>query len=760
MSDYIRIISIELENYRPYYGKQKIDFSSRDEGFTIIAGKNGEGKSNLLNAISWCLFHDEPHGMGEDFSEHKTENKSLSVINNRYITETKEETTATTSVKIWIQKGDNIFSISRVLTVLKHKLEYKDLSGGQKSLLITNFGTDNIPKGCEILDELGSFVVSKKGPNDADFHDTIKEGDPVTIVQEILPHELSKFFLLDGEFLEGFWKDSSIIQKGIEQISQLHLLSSAKDHVDKMRIPPTGIGRETDSLTSKLRVLAWYEQSLDDEGNEKFSEEPRWKENPDDDEIYYHATGNPRIKDLNDDIHKMESRLKDISAEIHKVGVPNIKLLKEKYDLIEKQFDDEKNNLKSLGRKYRYNLITKSPYIFLKPAIEATVTLIEARMTLGDLPVRQKRQFADDLLEGCICICGEKLDSKIIHDKETNEKRVKITNYRDEHTGKEDLDAAVDMRYDFTHDFIDNYDNFLKLNFGDPRKFFTTSEDKFNDLNNTLKGIRTQLGHAGDIGVEKLIDEQEHLLDQSKKLYERITSTKLTLALNAKSRGDTRILLDKALKKNATAKRLTQELDVWDKIFGHLHQVYEDLKSAIRIDVQDNTWKNFNELLANPTEFKSFTIEPDYSVYILDDHNINKIRNLSAGQSLILTLAFVAAIRGPTGYKFPLVVDSPLGKIDSVNRHNLGIRLPEYLPDEQLTLLVLDTEYVADLPPDPDYPDLPTTPVAKLLEEKISLKHFKIQKEKSGKNIGNCTIKPAHLVFNDDKNGWMIDVDV
>ena len=32
----IRIISLELENYRPYYGKHKINFSSREEGFRNI----------------------------------------------------------------------------------------------------------------------------------------------------------------------------------------------------------------------------------------------------------------------------------------------------------------------------------------------------------------------------------------------------------------------------------------------------------------------------------------------------------------------------------------------------------------------------------------------------------------------------------------------------------------------------------------------------------------------------------------------------
>ena len=62
MADEIRIISVELNNHRQFYGKQKIEFSSREEGFTTIIGENGEGKSNLLNAINWCFYKNEPHG--------------------------------------------------------------------------------------------------------------------------------------------------------------------------------------------------------------------------------------------------------------------------------------------------------------------------------------------------------------------------------------------------------------------------------------------------------------------------------------------------------------------------------------------------------------------------------------------------------------------------------------------------------------------------------------------------------------------------
>ena len=62
MAHDIRIISVELNNYRQFYGKQTVEFSSREEGFTTLIGENGEGKSNLLNAINWCFYKFEPHG--------------------------------------------------------------------------------------------------------------------------------------------------------------------------------------------------------------------------------------------------------------------------------------------------------------------------------------------------------------------------------------------------------------------------------------------------------------------------------------------------------------------------------------------------------------------------------------------------------------------------------------------------------------------------------------------------------------------------
>lgn len=752
MSDKIRIKSLLLENYRQYHGKIKVDFSSREEGFTIIAGKNGEGKSNLLNSISWCLYNQEPHGM--DNNSGHVENKSLSVMNTRYIKELKRETVGRTSVKIWIEKGNTTYSISRVLSVLKHKLEFKELENGEKVMLIAQEADDKIPQGCEILPEQSSFVIKEKGPDDVDFRDTIEKTHPDVLMNEILPRGLSKYFLLDGEFLEEFWRDTSIIQNGVEQISQLHLLNSLLNHVSDMCIVPKDIDREVNNLSDRINRIIWEKKSYDEHGIEKKSEEIRWKLDPNEDDTYYHATGTPRMKELDEDSRKMKQMIVEISKKIGSRGSQNIEhLTKDKIEL-EADINLESKELLNIQGEYIYNLITKSPYVFLKKAIEDSVQLIEKRTAAGDLPIRQRRQFAEDLLKHGICICGESLDIKI-NDPAIKTRVDKITRYKDKELGSDDLDAAVDMKFNFKHEFIRDYNDFLKKMFGDPQAKLAKQYKKIDHLKYSLQTVNLKLKEYGGEEVESLIEKQQTILDEIDKKENESSDIKFRLKNNSQQLSELKIQRDKKWKQNQRARKLSHAYAIWNRIEGQIEKAYDELKDEIRLDVQNNTWKNFKELLENPSEFKSFTIDLDYSVYLLDTHNANKIYNLSAGQSLILTLAFVAAIRKPTGYRFPLVVDSPLGKIDGGNRYNIGMRLPEYLPGEQLTLLVTDTEYVAILPPDPMHPNMPSTSVAKLLEEKINLKHFKIRKENDGNNTGNSSISPAELKFDEKRKTWV-----
>ena len=53
--------SIVVNNYRPFYGENTFNFKSNEKiNFNVISGKNGCGKSSLVDALYWCLYGIEP----------------------------------------------------------------------------------------------------------------------------------------------------------------------------------------------------------------------------------------------------------------------------------------------------------------------------------------------------------------------------------------------------------------------------------------------------------------------------------------------------------------------------------------------------------------------------------------------------------------------------------------------------------------------------------------------------------------------------
>ncbi|MCQ3812302.1 MAG: AAA family ATPase, partial [Acidimicrobiia bacterium] len=53
----MKFLRLEVENWRPFRGQSSMDIASSDgQPITLIFGKNGGGKTSLLNAIYWCLY--------------------------------------------------------------------------------------------------------------------------------------------------------------------------------------------------------------------------------------------------------------------------------------------------------------------------------------------------------------------------------------------------------------------------------------------------------------------------------------------------------------------------------------------------------------------------------------------------------------------------------------------------------------------------------------------------------------------------------
>ena len=87
-----------------------------------------------------------------------SENKSLPVINNNCIAETKDGTVANVKVDVWLQIGTTVYSIVRTLKILKHRIETRKLSSGRDEAIMVDVDGVRVPKGCEILETKFSII--------------------------------------------------------------------------------------------------------------------------------------------------------------------------------------------------------------------------------------------------------------------------------------------------------------------------------------------------------------------------------------------------------------------------------------------------------------------------------------------------------------------------------------------------------------------------------------------------------------------------
>ena len=117
------------------------------------------------------------------------------------------------------------------------------------------------------------------------------------------------------------------------------------------------------------------------------------------------------------------------------------------------------------------------------------------------------------------------------------------------------------------------------------------------------------------------------------------------------------------------------------------------IKRKIRNQVETNTKSNFNTLIRKKSAFSDIEISDEYQVKIKHKDGYNAINDLSAGEYMILGLSFMSSLMTISGFQAPVIIDTPLGKIDDEHRDYITKELPKFLQGTQLILLVTPTEY-------------------------------------------------------------------
>lgn len=348
----MRIERILLQNYRQY---KKIDFnfdSSSKYDLNMIIATNGTGKTNLLNAINWCLY-------GEEISLSK-KSKSSPIINKNAIRNSNDEESV--SVKIWVtnqRKNDILFSRNAF-----YKIQSKE-----------NIIERNTELTVEMTDDIGNTKI-------------LEGNDAEDAVERFVPENIKEFFFFDGERLDNYFKKATgeNIKKATFKISQIDVLSKIEKNLDTLlKRMIKKAGKEYPDVEEAEKKLNSINLELKNIENKK--------------------------RECEVQIHESKSSIDIINSKM--VGSPDIDAYKEERKNI---METQTKKIESLEKKKiekDATILKKGKLVLLLPAIETVLDVIAEKKVNKEYPPSIDIDIVDEILKKDKCsICGTFLDNE------------------------------------------------------------------------------------------------------------------------------------------------------------------------------------------------------------------------------------------------------------------------------------------------------------------------------------------------------------
>ncbi len=168
----MRIEKIKLKNYRQYRDIEISFKQTSGNDLHIIIGKNSVGKTNLLNAITWCLYKKEPHL--------SKASEQLPLLNIKTIEDAGGRGKWQVAVELWVQ----IDNKQRI--IFSRRENYYIHEGSPPSFSSSEFEV-------EITDDRGNTNI-------------LEGEDAQAIVDRFVPEKLREFFFFDGERLDTYFR--------------------------------------------------------------------------------------------------------------------------------------------------------------------------------------------------------------------------------------------------------------------------------------------------------------------------------------------------------------------------------------------------------------------------------------------------------------------------------------------------------------------------------------------------------------------------
>lgn len=613
---------VVIENFRQYFGRQQVVFSrDKDKNVTIIHGANGAGKTSFFLAVNWCLY-------GRSIENLRIIDNVGELVSKEAVIRSKEGDIVRSSVELSFFHEDLRYTVRRSIEAIK---------------------SDN---GALTFPEEESFTIRKTGTDGR----SERVGNPIGIINSILPANAREYFLFDGEKIDNFAKPEAAAQvkEAIYMVLKIRILERSRNHLDALaseyrREYRNSSGEELSGLLEKEeKVRAGIKKAKD------------------------------RLLDLSVEKKKTEARIDEIEATLK--DLERINVLGKQRELGERELKIYRNELSSLISKSR-ELVSSGFVVSATPAITRAVEILESRKANGEISGNYNRSFIKDLLEKKICVCGRPFE---LGGDEYSILEAKLEKCLPESIQNESLDAltsfhilldGIKRKRDEAFSLVSKRDELA-----DSVKRLEAETD---DLNRQLKD--SPLGKIGSLehNREKLFSDVHSMILETGGLNERLESLSENL-------GDISKTIEKTRSQEKKNLLLGTKLDLAQKAADAIGEMYQTFADDMREKIQNKTRDIFSRLIWKDSHFKDIRLGPDFNLEVIDRYGTSVRPELSAGERQVLSLSFIMAMSMISEEETPLVMDTPFGRLSSHHRNSITGHLPQIA--HQLVLFVTGEE--------------------------------------------------------------------
>lgn len=238
-----------------------------------------------------------------------------------------------------------------------------------------------------------------------------------------------------------------------------------------------------------------------------------------------------------------------------------------------------------------------------------------------------------------------------------------------------------------------------------------------------------------EVGSQANLEAYRNAVDQILVIEARMANLNQDLGQSIKIRNDARAaeiaLVDQIAKlsdQQSDAARRQADERYYNAVIRTFNELREDLRRSLRGEIEKRINERYDQIVLDHPLVSSITLDDSYTMYFHDAAGFPIGRaSLSSGLKQLAATALLWAMKDVAGRDVPVIIDTPLGRIDRANQNNL---LEFYYPRLGSQVIMLPTDAEID------------ESKLRMLEPHVR-EHFRIDNGETGES---ATIVPGQLV--------------